>query len=264
MKQQKSFKYQSNPVYYTDSGNGKPVILLHGFGEDGRIWDFQLKYLENKCRLIIPDIPGSGRSPGLSKGSMEIYAEVVNALLEHEKLDKVTLIGHSMGGYITLAFVEKYPEKVGAFGLFHSSALPDDEEKRNTRKKGIEFIREHGPAKFLEQATAGLFSPYTKQNRPALVQETIDRFNNFEGESLIQYYEAMMARPDRREILSQSKVPVLFILGKHDSAVPFDKGLEQSHLPEFSYIHVCMFSGHLGMLEEEDFCNKALEAFIAE
>lgn len=237
-------------------------MLVHGFGEDGSIWENQRKKLEESFKVIIPDIPGSGKSELLSEGSMETYAAALDQVIIEEKLSSFVMIGHSMGGYIALAYAETYGSKLTGLGLFHSSGYADDEEKVETRQKGIRFIRDNGAAKFLEQTIPGLFSEKTKTENPALVQEIISRYTNFEAESLVQYYESMIARPDRTKVLADSKVPVLFILGKFDNAVPLNKGLEQTHLPDICYIHICKHSGHMGMLEETSESNEVLKSFI--
>lgn len=264
MKKQIQLAQSDVTLSYEISGNGFPVILLHGFGEDSRIWSGQVAHLKNFCQCIVPDLPGSGKSGRLPEGSMELYAEAVFEMTSAENLDRFILIGHSMGGYIALAFAEKYPAKLAGLGLFHSSAYADDEEKKATREKGIRFIKEFGSAKFLEPATTGLFSEATKEKRPELIKEIIDRYANFQAESLVQYYEAMMARPDRTNIIKKIGVPVIFILGKFDAAVPLARGLEQTHLPDICYIHICQKSGHMGMLEETTECNRALEKYLKE
>ncbi|MEO6612171.1 MAG: alpha/beta fold hydrolase [Chitinophagaceae bacterium] len=174
------------------------------------------------------------------------------------------LIGHSMGGYITMAFAEKYPDRLSGFGLFHSSAFADSEEKKATRLKGIAFINEQGPFEFLKTATPNLFSPQTKNERAGLIDEQVAAGHNFSARTLVSYYEAMIKRPDRTGILEKTRVPVLFIMGKYDNAVPMEDGLKQCHLPGKSYIHVLQKSGHMGMLEETEKSNLALENFLVE
>lgn len=258
----KELLYQHKKIQYRMIGTGKPVLLIHGFGEDSTVWRNQLAHLSTHCQLIIPDLPGSGQSELIDDMSMEGMAEVIHAIIHEENIDACPVIGHSMGGYITLALVEKYWNHVSAFGLFHSSAFADTEEKKATRQKGIDFIRQHGAFEFLKTATPNLFAPLTKEERPQLIEEQIATLHNFLPDSLVSYYQAMMARPDRTMELKNAKVPVLFILGKYDVAVPLEDGLKQCYLPEKSYIHILQKSGHMGMLEENDTCNGILEKFL--
>ncbi|NOT51520.1 MAG: alpha/beta hydrolase [Chitinophagaceae bacterium] len=296
----KELLYQNKKIIYRVIGNGKPVILIHGFGEDSSVWKNQIEFLKNKCRLIIPDLPGSGQSEMINDMSMEGMAEVIKAIIASlpsegeaspnpteggalnsdtcnvfiefsnsknppsEGREACIIIGHSMGGYITLALVEKYPELVSAFGLFHSSAYADNEEKKATRRKGIEFINQHGAFEFLKTATPNLFSPKTKDERPGLIDEQVAGLDNFSSLALVSYYEAMMQRPDRTELLRKTTVPVLFIMGEYDNAVPMQDGLKQCHLPENSYIHILRRSGHMGMLEEPGISNETLEKFLSD
>lgn len=238
-------------------------MLVHGFGEDGNVWNLQVDHLKNKFHLIIPDLPGCGKSEMINDMTMEGMAEVLHSIIHQEDIDRCTVIGHSMGGYITLALVEKYWNHVNAFALFHSTAFPDTEEKKETRKKGIEFIKQHGGFEFLKTTSPNLFSPNTKSESPDLINDFIPTLANLPGEALVSYYEAMMKRPDRTTVLKNTENPVLFIAGEHDNAVPLNDVLKQCHLPEKSYFHLLKKSGHMGMIEEPGTANRILEEFLS-
>lgn len=258
---QKTINLPTGKISYTISGNGKPVMLVHGFGEDASIWKTVLPALKDYL-VIVPDVPGTGNSD-LLKGEnigVENYAECLAAILEAESIPQCAMIGHSMGGYITLAFAEKFAEKLYAFGLYHSSAMPDSEEKKEARQKGIEFIKNHGAVAFVKSTLPNLFADISihKEEANALAEKA----KLFTNEALIQYYHAMMARPDRTSVLKQSNVPVLFILGEHDKAVPFEQGLKQTHMPKQAHVHILRHSGHLGMLEERQKANEILRLFL--
>jgi pimeloyl-ACP methyl ester carboxylesterase len=258
----KEILYQGKKIFYRRNGAGKPVMLIHGFGEDGNVWDKQVEFLKGKFYLIVPDLPGSGGSEMINDMSMEGMAEVLHSIIHEENIDSWSVIGHSMGGYITLALVENYWNHVNAFGLFHSSAFADTEEKKETRKKGIDFIKKNGAFEFLKTATPNLFSPNSKSQTPNLINEFISTLANFSPDSLVAYYNAMMKRPDRTNVLKNSKNPVLFVAGEHDNAIPLNDVLKQCHLPEKSYFHVLKKSGHMGMLEETENANRILEEFL--
>ena len=261
---EKTILYQHKRIFYRSIGAGDPVMLVHGFGEEGNVWDKQVEYLKSKYHFIVPDLPGSGRSEIIDEMSMEGMAEVLHTIIHDENIDKCTVIGHSMGGYITLALVESYWNHVNAFGLFHSSAFADTEEKKETRKKGIEFIKQHGAFEFLKTTTPNLFSPNSKLQIPNSIDRFINSLKDFTPAALISYYEAMMSRPERTSILKNTKNPVLFIAGEHDNAVPLNDVLKQCHLPEKSYFHVLKKSGHMGMMEETQNANLILEEFFLE
>jgi pimeloyl-ACP methyl ester carboxylesterase len=266
----KSINYNGSRIHYRVIGSGQPVVLVHGFAETGEVWDSQVDFFKPKFLLIVPDLPGSGRSEMVSDMSIEGMAEVVKAIIDEEKKSQTNMqnsrdiifIGHSMGGYITLAFVEKYEHYLKAFGLFHSTAFADSDEKKTARKKSIDFIQKNGAFEFIKSTTPNLFSPVTKEKTPELIEQFVAGLNNFYPDALVSYYEAMMQRPDRIAILKMATMPVLFVMGKYDNAVPLEDGLKQCHLPENSYIHILHESGHMGMIEQSLESNRLLEVFF--
>jgi pimeloyl-ACP methyl ester carboxylesterase len=250
-------------LFYRTEGNGLPVLLLHGFAEDGAIWNNQASVLAAHCRLIIPDLPGSGRSSALPGGvSIEDLAGSVIELLDHEGIEKCVLIGHSMGGYIALAVAEKYPERLSALGLFHSTAYGDSEEKAAARQKSITFIRKNGAAAFIRQSTPNLFGEYTRNNRPDLITGMVEQYSGFSPESLVSYYEAVIRRPDRTAVLQEFAGPVLFVIGREDTVIPMEQALQQCHLPAIAHIYTVEHAGHEGMLENPDRSNEILHSFL--
>jgi pimeloyl-ACP methyl ester carboxylesterase len=304
--QTKEFSYKGKRLVYYTTGEGPLVVLLHGFGEDASIWKNQYDIFPGCC-LVVPDLPGSGKSELIEDMSMEGLADAVKALIEglsapfnfpdggepnqqpsfKQQADsrrasgisgelqlgkapppeglgeaRATLIGHSMGGYVTLAFAENYPEALAAFGLFHSTAFADSEEKKDTRRKGIAFIQQYGGTEFLKASTPNLYAPATREKAPQLIEQHLGSSRNFSGAALVSYYEAMIRRPDRTGVLRNSKVPVLFVLGRYDVAVPLEDGLKLCHLPQLSYIHLLDNSGHMGMVEEPDLSNNILSQFM--
>jgi pimeloyl-ACP methyl ester carboxylesterase len=254
---------KGRPLFYREEGSGLPVLLLHGFAEDGRIWDELISGLGRHCRLLIPDLPGSGQSALLpGEPSIDALADVIKEMVDGLGVERCVLIGHSMGGYVSLAFAEKYPDRLKAFGFFHSTAYADSEEKRVARRKSIEFIRQHGAAPFIRQSTPNLFAVETREQRSSMVEDTIRRYSGFTPEALIYYYEAMIRRPDRVHVLRQFKGPVLFIMGAADLVVPYEQAMKQCHEPAISVIHTLDHSGHMGMLEEPERGCEVIETFL--
>jgi pimeloyl-ACP methyl ester carboxylesterase len=253
--------YNSKTISYTVHGEGEAIMLVHGFGEQADVWKNQYEIFDG-YRLIIPQLPGTGDSQMIDDMSMEGMAACLLAILDKENISQCIMIGHSMGGYITLAFAEKYADRLKGFGLFHSSAFADNEAKIETRKKGIAFIKEHGAAAFLETAIPNLYGSSAKTYHPEWVTEHKRSAESFTNESLIAYYEAMIKRPDRTEVLKKTDLPVLFIMGREDQAVPIEDGLKQCHLPKVSSVEILENSGHMGMVEEKEIVNKILPAFL--
>ena len=163
-----------------------------------------------------------------------------------------------MGGYITLAFAEKYPEMLSSIALVHSSAFADNEEKKANRLKSIEFVKKNGAYEFLKAVITDLFTETWATNNQKIVDGQIEKSKSFTDEAIIAYYQAMINRPDRTHVLKSFPKPILFIIGEHDKAVPFEQSMQQCYLPDISYIHILRNSAHMGMLEETEKANEAL------
>ena len=262
----KSFEDEGSHISYNVVGEGRPVILLHGFGEDSTIWDEQVLALQKICKVIVPDIPGSGQSERLQKENVTIedFAHWLDKLLIHENIVFGTLLGHSMGGYIILAYEEKYPDKLAGFGLIHSTAFADSDEKKENRKQGIKMMDEYGAFSFLKNTTPNLFAEKYKKEQKEKMQAFIEAGRPFTKEALIQYYGAMMHRPDRTNVLKDSKVPVLFVMGSEDVAAPKADLMKQVNLPEISHFHILENVGHMSMMENPAALNNILLRFVNE
>ncbi|MEP6726759.1 MAG: alpha/beta hydrolase [Bacteroidota bacterium] len=267
----KSIHIQNKQVEYTVLGAGQPVVLIHGFAEDNNVWRHQQDELAKHYLLIVPDLPGSGESEMIEDMSIEGLASCVKQIVDQElsanniiadRAGGLIIIGHSMGGYITLAFAEKYPEILLGFGLFHSSAFADNEEKKATRRRGITFIQTHGSYEFVKQSTPNLFTEEYRIKNNAVLEDMIARYGNFEPAALIAYYNAMIQRPDRTTVLKTFNRPVLFIIGKEDKAIPFEDSMKQCHLPPMASIQILEKAAHMGMWEEKEKSSQALLSFL--
>lgn len=264
-----TFTYKGISLDYHVDGSGPCVLLLHGFGEDPSVYNTLVGQLEGKYTVVRPVWPGSGGSslplyhsvcaPLLS---LDTYAELIYQLLFRLKIGNCTILGHSMGGYITLAFAQLYPAKVKGFGLLHSSAFADNEERALKRKKGIEIIRNDGTEKFLKSVVPNLYCKSFREECPGIVNGHFRTAMKISGQTLITYYSAMLARPDRTSILRNAKVPVLFITGKEDAVVPLDDALAQASLAPTTFFHILDRSAHMGMLENPETFNAAVMEFL--
>ncbi len=243
----------------------KTIVLLHGFGEDSSIFKEQIKVLSPFFRVFSPDLPGSGQhiNHHWQEGTetIEWLAHWVNVQLTEQQISSCIMLGHSMGGYITLAFAEKFPDKLEAFGLIHSTAFADSEVKKETRKKAIQFMEEKGGHTFLKTSIPGLFADAYSKNHPQIISGLVEQAKNFTVGSLTVYYKAMLARPDRTAVLKNTKVPVLLVAGSEDIAVPMPDLLQQASLPSTCYFHVLQQCGHMGMLEDAENLSKILLNF---
>jgi len=128
----------------------------------------------------------------------------------------------------------------------------------------MEFIGKNGSSPFIRQSTPNLFSETSRKEHPERLSTLIERYADFNPNSLIHYYEAMIRRPDRSHVLSQFPRPVLFIIGEQDSTIPLNISLQQSHMPGVSYIYILRSTGHMGMMEDAARSNQILEEFLNE
>lgn len=260
--QQKLLEGNHSLSYFITGKGNQSIILIHGFGEDSRIWKQQVDYLQNDYRLFIPDLPGTGQSAiGNSQLSVESMAEVTKQMMDAEKIDQCIMLGHSMGGYVTLAFAEAYPERLTAFGLIHSTAYADNEEKKEARQKSISFIKEHSAAEFMKTTIPNLFSQSFNSKHKEQVDELMTQGNQFTAETLIAYYTAMINRPNRSHILQETTVPVLFFIGAEDKAVSPADALAQTALPIVCMAKLVPGIAHMGMLEAATELNLTIGEF---
>lgn len=254
-----------NDVYYRVYGNktGKGIVLIHGFPEDGSLWDNIIPLLSPLFRVIIPDVPGSGKSR-LNKTdvSIEELADSINIIIEAERFEEIIIAGHSMGGYIALAFADKYPEKLKGLSLVHSTAIADNEEKKETRRKSIDIIQKGGKEYFVKGMIPNLFSQCFRDAHPDIIQQQISRGLKLESKSMVAFYNAMINRPDRVNTLTDAIFPVQWIIGREDKVVPLDSALQQSFKSDVNFVSLYNDSGHMSMLEAPSRLAEDLNNFI--
>ncbi len=251
------------PLTYERTGKGKPVMLLHGFGEDGAVWQEMRHDLAQQYTVLIPDFPGSGRTPPFprdSSPSLDQLATCVRAVWELETQEPMTLLGHSMGGYVALAYAATYPDDLSGLGLIHSTARSDDASKRESRIRSMAFLQQNGSRPFLETAWPTLFANPSEHTN--WIMKLSERMSGIPPETLIAYYQAMMSRPDHTPLLPTLKMPLLWIAGVHDVAVPLLQVLEQSYRAPVTHLHVLAHSGHMGFVEQPEPCLRILRDFI--
>lgn len=248
---------------WQEEGEGSAVVLIHGFSENANLWHLQTNRLKERYKVIVPDLPGTSAAPLTTPLTIESMADYVYTILLDQDITEAIVIGHSMGGYVALALAEKHPGLIKGLGLFHSTAKADTEEKKENRTKSINLMNQYGAETFLRQTLPNMFSPVTRNKHPELVDACIKMGQECALPALVAYYEAMRERPDRTAVLQQLKVPVLFVVGKDDNAVPPDSILSQITLPHVTNVHIFEAVGHMGMWEVPAASNLILEQFIA-
>ncbi|MFI5149470.1 MAG: alpha/beta fold hydrolase [Bacteroidia bacterium] len=248
-------------IRYSDTGRGRVIVLLHGFPETMEIWDeFSVK-LARHFRIIAIDLPGHGETPPIGyQHSMELMAEAVKAVMNHLHLRRYVLVGHSMGGYVALAFAELYHDQLSGLCLFHSTPYSDSTEKKADRLKAIALVKED-TRHYVNDVVTGLFAPH---NRPLFKEDIRELKHIAQGisrQGIVNALHGMKDRPKRDWVLQYSDYPVLYILGKHDSIVPFDLVMEQTKQVKDAEVLVLEQAGHMGFIEEKNKCQDALLKF---
>lgn len=242
-------EFKNGTIHYSEKGEGQTLILLHGFTESLEIWNDFAAFFSKYFRVVCIDLPGHGKSSVIADvHTMELMAEAVKEVLKALKIDTCVMIGHSMGGYVTLAFAEKYPEMLKGFGLFHSSAAADTDEARKNRERAIEIIKQNHH-NYLASFIPDLFA---EENRKVFEQEIeylVKTAKNMTTEGVVAAQEGMKQRTDKYHILKNAEVPVLFIAGQKDSRIPFVKVMEQVALPKEAYLQSLRDAAHMGYLE---------------
>ncbi len=254
--------FKNIQVSFTDSGSGKAIVFLHGFLENKSIWnDFALQ-LNSKYRVITIDLLGHGKSECLSYiHTMEEMAEAVYFVIRKLKIRKFYLVGHSLGGYVSLAIAEQFPDNIKGLCLFHSSARGDSPEKQKDRDRAIKVVKLNKNL-FINEAVPNLF--YTK-NYPYQeeIAEIKDAALSTSLQGIVAALEGMKIRMDREIILNFAPYPVLYIIGKEDNILPYETLIEQANLPEQGSYVLLEEVGHMGFLEAKVKSLHALNAFFS-
>jgi pimeloyl-ACP methyl ester carboxylesterase len=239
---------------YERRGKGTPLVLVHGFPLDHHLWDEVVPLLENTFDLILPDLRGFGESSTVdSFYAMEDYASDLADLLDHLGIQKTAIAGHSMGGYVALAFARLYPERVLGLGLVSSQVVADTEERKQGRYKSAAEVAEHGigsvvetmAPKFTSDEKLQLFARQSMEKQPPA--------------AYIGALKAMAERIDSTPILSSFHFPVVLIHGDSDALIPIDRArevkaaLSQAHLVEIPS------AGHMPMMEAKEKTAEALK-----
>lgn len=259
----KYITYQGKKIAYTSQGKGTAVLLVHAFGTDSSEWDdFKSEIVKAGYQVITPDIPGFANSELIENASVDTMAEAMHEITVQLNLDQLIYIGHSMGGYIGLAFAEKYGDQLLGLGLFHSHPYADTEEKKEGRRRSMEVVQGKGTALYVKQLIPGFFTSKFAKSNSFIVDKLVHRAATFSSEAIMTALRAMMQRPDRSEVLKNFKKPVLFIVGKEDTAVPPDASMNQLTLPETSSIILLDEVAHMGMFEARKKTQQAVLEFL--
>jgi pimeloyl-ACP methyl ester carboxylesterase len=244
-------------IRYSDEGKGRAIVLLHGFPENIGIWQEFSAALSKSFRVICIDLPGLGESDCIGYvHTMDLMAQCVHSVMQQLKLRRYVVVGHSMGGYAALAFAELFPENLRGLCLFHSSASPDSEEKKLDRDKASAVAKKH-TAQFLKTFAANLFADPEDPN----IKKLQDLTAGTSARGVVASLQGMKLRPSREIVLKFAPYPVLFILGKKDKIIDYEKMIPQTEIPPHSQVLPLENVAHMGFYEAPKQTLKALRKF---
>ncbi len=247
-------------IHFFSKGTGQPVVLIHGFCEISEMWGDISEALSTEFKVYCPDLPGCGQSPlSLSQDRLEEVAVQLEEWMEEQNIQNPIVIGHSLGGYVTLALLELMGAKLKGVGLFHSTAFADDEEKKGMRDRTLIFLKKHGVDTFVTSFVPPLIPEQKRQELQDEIAKAIEQAKQSTLEGLLAYTKAMRYRKDRFEVLRDYKRPKLMIAGTEDGAVKIDSS--RAHRPVITDYYELDGVGHLGMIERKNECIEILREF---
>ncbi len=252
--------YKETQISFLDQGKGPCVVLLHGFLESKHFFDRLVFDLKKSFRIISIDLLGHGESGNIGYiHTMEDMADAVNTILEHLKIRKVIFVGHSMGGYVGLAFAELYPEKVRGLCLLNSTSRADSPAKKISRDRAIEQIKKNHES-FIRIAIPLLFRPKNRLQFKAEIRDLKKTALSNSKQGIIAALEGMKIRIDREILLHFGPYPKLLILGKKDEILPFEKQIDQV-IGNKTDLDI-MPDGHMSLIENYKDCLYSLAKFL--
>jgi pimeloyl-ACP methyl ester carboxylesterase len=257
------FGYGGHRIFYRDSGKGDIIVLLHGYLESSAVWTSFTKGLEPEFRVISVDLPGHGKSDVIDGiHTMELMATVVHNILCGITSGRIFLIGHSLGGYVTLAFADLFPEKLSGYCLFHSHPFADTPEVREKRENQIQPMEEGQKEIICRETLMAMFAPGNIEENRSMIDRLVDDALKIPEEGIKAILKGMMARPARLSVMEKGQVPCLWILGLRDNFISFDSVTGKVDLSPSSDLVMLKNSGHIGFVEEEDYTVRIIIDFV--
>jgi pimeloyl-ACP methyl ester carboxylesterase len=253
-------------LHHTEAGQGVPLVLLHAFPLSSAMWAAQREGLADVCRVITPDQRGLGASPlGSGPPSLDAVAHDVAALLDRLGLDRVILGGLSMGGYVTMAFLRRYPDRVAGLVLADTRAGADPPEGVLRRERLAERVTgDEGIDAVFTEVVPNLFGPSTVEGRPEVVRRVHDLVRAAEPAAVAWASRAMAVRPDSAGVLAATDVPALVLVGEEDRLTPVADAEAMVHVLPRARLVRLPAAGHLSAIEDPEAFNAAVREFVAD
>lgn len=256
----KQIQFKNTAISYTDTGKGTAVVLLHGFLENQQIWNNYITNFAKKNRVITIDLLGHGETECLGYvHAMEDHANVVHAVLSKLHIRKAIFVGHSMGGYVALAFAELFPDHVKGLVLLNSTSRADSEERKINRDRAIKAVKQSF-VNFISLSIANLFSEENRERLKDNIELVKREALKTPLQGIVASLEGMKIRQDREVLLHFSPYPILLILGKKDSVLNYEETKEQIENTKVQL--VTFHDGHMSHIENEAELTQILLAFF--
>ncbi|WP_395051014.1 alpha/beta fold hydrolase [Flavobacterium sp.] len=256
----KQILYKNTKISCSDTGKGNAIVLLHGFLENQTMWSDLIPEISKKHRVIAIDLLGHGESGCLGYlHSMEENAAAVRAVLSEFRIRKAIFVGHSMGGYVALAFAEMFPAKVKGLVLLNSTSKADSEERKTNRDRAIKAVKKDYIG-FVRLSIANLFNPDNRERLADEIEKVKTEATKTPLQGIVASLEGMKIRKDREIVLHSATYPMLLILGKKDPVLNYEDGLKQ--IENTSLKLVTFSDGHMSHIENKDELKTVLLEFF--
>lgn len=254
-------EWSGRPADVREIGKGPAVILVHGYPLDGAMWSGVARALSTRFRVLKPDLPGRGNTEAPAPTGIDGYADFLETIVGSLE-GPVGLAGFSFGGYISLAFLKRRPEKVRALALVDTRASADDEAGRTKRDETIAAVRTSGVAPVLEAMPAKLLSPESLA-RPDLLERVQRIISRQTPETVEADLAAMRDRPDSTGILPEIAIPTLVVVGERDVLTPPADSEAMAAAIAGARLVTIPGAGHLTPMERPKAVAEALGEFFA-
>jgi len=257
---QNSVVYKNAKISFSSTGKGAAIVLLHGFLENSSMWNSITKELSKRNKVICIDLLGHGNSECIGYiHSMEIMAEAVEAVLKHLRIRKSIFIGHSMGGYVALAFADKNPQNVKSFCLMNSTSLADDDERKKLRARANKLVQDNFE-NMVQMSFTNLFSEESRITYKTEIKLALQEALKTPLQGYIACQEGMRIRPNREAVLKDLLCKKLLILGKKDPVLELETSLKEAKNNNME--SVVFNDGHMSHIENREELIDALKQFV--
>ena len=247
---QKSITFKNARISYTDEGQGTALVFIHGFLENSTMWKAITPHFSKKYRIIKIDLLGHGKSDCLGYiHSMELFASTINAVLKHLRIRKCILIGHSLGGYVALAFAEQHPQKIKGLCLLNSTSNADDDERKALRARANTMVQQNF-TNMVKMSFANLFGPKSRELYKSEIDLGIQEALKTPIQGYIAANEGMRLRPNRNHILSDNSFKKLIVVGKKDPVLNYRAAILEAQKTNSKI--VLFENGHMSHIENRE------------